>query len=48
MNNVNEVNISQRIEKYYLQKNIFCIELNSIADRGINKINDIYFVKCVA
>ena len=36
------------IVKYYLQKNIYCIELNSIVDNGINEINDIYFVKCVA
>ena len=30
------------IVKYYLQKHIYCIELNSIVDKGINEINDIY------
>ena len=40
--------IETSIEKYYLHKNIFCIELIIIVDRGINKINDIYVIKCVA
>ena len=31
-----------RIVKYYLRKKIYCIELNSIVDKGINKINDIF------
>ena len=30
------------IVKYYLQKRIYCIELNSIVDKGINEINDTY------
>ena len=30
------------IVKYYLQKHIYCIELNSIVDKGINEINEIY------
>ena len=36
MNNVNQINIR------HVLRNIFCIELNSIVDRGINKINEIF------
>ena len=38
---------SKHIEKYYFQKNIFCIELNSIVDNGIYKMNDMFISLCV-